>query len=135
MEPSEYTALSKKLAGIIVSAYGKTPDAWDDLEEQTLSAFTFGAHRSFSVDAGVAEWQCRIAMTEIFMDVFGFSDEMACSALDYLTECLEKPETDAVVNLLIHSGDHGLGLLSEPEELGRQLRELVYVLGQKLQEG
>ena len=131
MEPREYIDLSKRLAEIILRAYGKPPGQFDDLEEMAVGAFVYGAHRSCSVSLGVYEWQSNLAMLEILTDLFGFLAETAANALDFFAECLEKPETDPNVNIVIHCGDSGADLLSDPEELGKQLKEIVYVLGTK----
>ena len=132
MDTTEYNRLSKHLARTIVAAYGKSPDVWDDLEEQVICAFTFGAHRSFSVASGVQEWESKILMVEILSDVFGFDVEMASNALEYLVDCLD-PKFDPAMNQVVHLGDTGSALLDDPKELGRQLREIVYVMGSKLQ--
>ena len=134
MEPKEYIDLSRALARIVVNAYGKEPSVYDDLEEQVIAAFLFGIHRAFSVAAGVREWQCTMVMMELMADVLGFPMEMADSALDYLTECLNKPEEHQVMNLVIHCGDDAYGLLGDQEELSAQIKEIVYIMGQKLYE-
>jgi D-methionine transport system ATP-binding protein len=77
MDTKEYTIRSKQLAIAIVNAYGKDPSLYDDLEEQVICAFTFGAHRAFSVASGVQEWESKILMLEILSDVFGFPMEIA----------------------------------------------------------
>ena len=125
MDTQEYSRQSKHLAQIIVQAYGKSPLVYDDLEEQVICAFTFGCHRAFSVEVGVQEW-------EILHDIFGFDFEVAGNALNFLVECLD-PEFDKALNLVVHCGDDGYALLNDPEELGRQLKEIVYIMGSKLE--
>lgn len=132
MDTNEYRRRSKELAQTIVRSYGKSPEVYDDLEEQVICAFTFGAHRAFSVEAGVQEWESKILMVEILHDVFGFEFEVAGNALDYLLECLN-PEFDQAMNLVVHCGDDGYALLGDPEELGKQLREIVFIMGSKLE--
>ena len=132
MDTNEYRRRSKELAQTIVRSYGKSPEVYDDLEEQVICAFTFGAHRAFSVEAGVQEWESKILMVEILHDVFGFEFEVAGNALDYLLECLN-PEFDRAMNLVVHCGDDGYALLGDPEELGKQLREIVFIMGSKLE--
>jgi hypothetical protein len=132
MTAKEYTEKSKLLARIIVQAYGKSPLVYDDLEEQVICAFTFGCHRAFSVDSRVAEWESKLVMTEVLMDVFGFDSEMAGNALAYFVDCLD-PAFSGPMNIVLQCGDKGYGLLSDPEELGRQLKEIVYVMGSKLE--
>ena len=134
MTAKEYTEKSKLLARIIVQAYGKSPLVYDDLEEQVIAAFLFGIPRAFSVAAGVLEWQCTMVMMELMADVLGFPMDMADSALDYLRECLNKPEEHQVMNLVIHCGDDAYGLLGDQEELSAQIKEIVYIMGQKLYE-
>ena len=131
MDTKEYTERSKLLARIIIQAYGKSPLVYDDLEEQVICAFTFGCHRAFSVDARVAEWESKLVMTEVLMDVFGFDSETAGNALAYFVDCLD-PAFNEPMNIVLHCGDKGYGLLSDPEELGRQLKEIVYIMGSKL---
>ena len=87
MDSKEYTRLSKVLAEIIFRAYGKDPAAYDDLEEQVIGAFVFGAHGAFSRLQQIPEWQRKIAMYEVLMDEFGFDYEMAGNALDFFDEC------------------------------------------------
>ena len=132
MDTNEYRRRSKELAQTIVRSYGKSPEVYDDLEEQVICAFTFGAHRAFSVEAGVQEWESKILMVEILHDVFGFEFEVAGNALDFLLECLN-PEFDQAMNLVVHCGDDGYALLGDPEELGKQLREIVFIMGSKLE--
>ncbi|MBR4233605.1 MAG: hypothetical protein IKQ10_05930 [Oscillospiraceae bacterium] len=132
MDTKEYSRLSRQLAQIIVQAYGKSPLAYDDLEEQVICAFTFGAHRAFSVASGVQEWESKILMVELLHDIFGFPMEIAGNALDFFVDCLD-PEYSPTVNMVIHCGDDGYALLSDPEELGRQLKEIVFIMGSKLQ--
>ena len=132
MDTKEYTDRSKRLAQIIIQAYGKSPLVYDDLEEQVICAFTFGCHRAFSVEARVAEWESKLVMIEILMDVFGFDSETAGNALEYFEDCLD-PAFNGPMNIVLHCGDKGYGLLSDPEELGRQLKEIVYIMGSKLQ--
>lgn len=132
MDTNEYNVRSKQLAYTIVNAYGKTPDTYDDLEEQVICAFTFGAHRSFSVAAGRQEWESKILMIQILTDVFGFGSEMAGNALEYLVDCLN-PAFDPAMNQVVHLGDTGRALLDDPKELGHQLREIVFVMGSKLE--
>ena len=124
MDTKEYSRLSRQLAQIIVQAYGKSPLAYDDLEEQVICAFTFGA--------GVQEWESKILMVELLHDFFGFPMEIAGNALDFFVDCLD-PEYSPTVNMVIHCGDDGYALLSDPEELGRQLKEIVFIMGSKLQ--
>ncbi len=128
----EYTDRSRLLAQIIIDAYGKTPQAYDDLEEQVICAFTFGCHRAFSVDAKVAEWESKLVMTQVLMDDFGFDSEMAANALEYFVDCLD-PAFNGPMHIVLECGDKGYGLLSDPEELGKQLREIVYIMGSKLE--
>ena len=128
----EYTDRSRLLAQIIIDAYGKTPQAYDDLEEQVICAFTFGCHRAFSVDAKVAEWESKLVMSQILMDDFGFDSEMAANALDYFVDCLD-PAFNGPMHIVLECGDKGYGLLSDPEELGKQLKEIVYIMGSKLE--
>ena len=132
MTTQEYTERSKHLARVIVRAYGKSVDTYDDLEEQVICAFTFGCHRAFSVESRVAEWESKLVMVEVLMDVFGFGSEMASNALEYFVDCLD-PAFNGPMNIVLHCGDKGYGLLLDPEELGRQLREIVYVMGSKLE--
>ena len=132
MDTQEYSRQSKHLAQIIVQAYGKSPLVYDDLEEQVICAFTFGCHRAFSVEAGVQEWEHKMLMVEILHDIFGFDFEVAGHALNFLVECLD-PEFDKALNLVVHCGDDGYALLNDPEELGRQLKEIVYIMGSKLE--
>ena len=132
MTTQEYTERSKLLARIIVQAYGKSPLIYDDLEEQVICAFTFGCHRAFSVDMKVAEWESKLVMVQILMDVFGFDSEMAGNALEYLVDCLD-PAFNEPMHIVLECGDKGYGLLSDPEELGKQLKEIVYIMGSKLQ--
>ena len=132
MTTKEYTDRSKLLARIIVQAYGKSPLAYDDLEEQVICAFTFGCHRAFSVDARVAEWESKLVMVQILMDIFGFDSEMAGNALEYLVDCLD-PAFSESMHIVVECGDKGYGMLSDPEELGRQIKEIVYVMGGKLE--
>ncbi len=132
MDTKEYTLRSKQLAQTIIQAYGKSPLAYDDLEEQVICGFTFGCHRAFSVAARVAEWESKLVMTEVFMDVFGFDSEMAGNALAYFVDCLD-PAFNQPMHIVLQCGDKGLGLLSDPEELGRQIKEIVYVMGSKLE--
>lgn len=131
MDTKEYNRRSKQLAQIVVQAYGKSPAVYDDLEEQVICAFTFGMHRAFSVDVGVQEWEHKLLMVEILHDIFGFDYEVAGKALDFLLECL-KPEFDQAMNLVVHCGDDAYALLSDPEELGRQLKEIIFIMGSKL---
>ena len=128
----EYTDRSRLLAQIIIDAYGKTPQAYDDLEEQVICAFTFGCHRAFSVDVKVAEWESKLVMTQVLMDDFGFDSEMAANALEYFVDCLD-PAFNGPMHIVLECGDKGYGLLSDPEELGKQLKEIVYVMGSKLE--
>ena len=128
----EYTDRSRLLAQIIIDAYGKTPQAYDDLEEQVICAFTFGCHRAFSVDAKVAEWESKLVMSQVLMDDFGFDSEMAANALEYFVDCLD-PAFNGPMHIVLECGDKGYGLLSDPEELGKQLKEIVYVMGSKLE--
>ncbi len=128
----EYTDRSRLLAQIIIDAYGKTPQAYDDLEEQVICAFTFGCHRAFSVDAKVAEWESKLVMTQVLMDDFGFDSEMAANALEYFVDCLD-PAFNGPMHIVLECGDKGYGLLSDPEELGKQLKEIVYIMGSKLE--
>ena len=128
----EYTDRSRLLAQIIIDAYGKAPQAYDDLEEQVICAFTFGCHRAFSVDAKVAEWESKLVMSQILMDDFGFDSEMAANALDYFVDCLD-PAFNGPMHIVLECGDKGYGLLSDPEELGKQLKEIVYIMGSKLE--
>ena len=128
----EYTDRSRLLAQIIIDAYGKTPQAYDDLEEQVICAFTFGCHRAFSVDVKVAEWESKLVMTQVLMDDFGFDSEMAANALEYFVDCLD-PAFNGPMHIVLECGDKGYGLLSDPEELGKQLKEIVYVMGNKLE--
>ncbi|MBQ2597129.1 MAG: hypothetical protein II581_04400, partial [Oscillospiraceae bacterium] len=58
--------------------------------------------------------------------------EVAGNALNFLVECLD-PEFDKALNLVVHCGDDGYALLNDPEELGRQLKEIVYIMGSKLE--
>ena len=132
MDTKEYTLRSKQLAQTIIQAYGKSPLAYDDLEEHVICGFTFGCHRAFSVAARVAEWESKLVMTEVFMDVFGFDSEMAGNALAYFVDCLD-PAFNQPMHIVLQCGDKGLGLLSDPEELGRQIKEIVYVMGSKLE--
>ena len=132
MTTQEYTERSKHLARVIVRSYGKSVDTYDDLEEQVICAFTFGCHRAFSVESRVAEWESKLVMVELLMDVFGFDSEMASNALEYFVDCLD-PAFNRPMNIVLHCGDKGYGLLSDPEELGKQLREIVYVMGSKLE--
>ena len=112
MDTKEYNRLSKQLAQIIVQAYGKSPRAYDDLEEQVICAFTFGCHRAFSVDMKVAEWESKLVMVQILMDVFGFDSEMAGNALEYLVDCLD-PAFNEPMHIVLECGDKGYGLLSK----------------------
>ncbi len=128
----EYTDRSRLLAQIIIDAYGKTPQAYDDLEEQVICAFTFGCHRAFSVDVKVAEWESKLVMTQVLMDDFGFDSEMAANALEYFVDCLD-PAFNGPMHIVLECGDKGYGLLSDPEELGKQLKEIVYIMGSKLE--
>ena len=128
----EYTDRSRLLAQIIIDAYGKAPQAYDDLEEQVICAFTFGCHRAFSVDAKVAEWESKLVMTQVLMDDFGFDSEMAANALEYFVDCLD-PAFNGPMYIVLECGDKGYGLLSDPEELGKQLKEIVYIMGSKLE--
>ena len=132
MTTQEYTERSKLLARIIVQAYGKSPLVYDDLEEQVICAFTFGCHRAFSGDMKVAEWESKLVMVEVLMDVFGFDSEMAGNALEYFVDCLD-PAFNGPMHIVLQCGDKGYGLLSDPEELGRQLKEIVYIMGSKLE--
>ena len=132
MDTKEYTLRSKQLAQIIIQAYGKSPRAYDDLEEQVICAFTFGCHRAFSVDARVAEWESKLVMVELLMDVFGFDSETAGNALAYFVDCLD-PAFNGPMHIVLQCGDKGYGLLSDPEELGRQLKEIVFIMGSKLE--
>jgi len=134
LDSKEYTRLSKVLTEIILQAYGKNPEVYDDLEEQVIGAFVFGAHRAFSVAQGMQEWQSKMAMYEILLDEFGFEPEMAGNALDFFCDCLE-PGFNGPLNIVIHCGDSGYGLLNDPEELGRQIKEIVYIMGDKLRTG
>ncbi len=128
----EYTDRSRLLAQIIIDAYGKTPQAYDDLEEQVICAFTFGCHRAFSVDVKVAEWESKLVMTQVLMEDFGFDSEMAANALEYFVDCLD-PAFNGPMHIVLECGDKGYGLLSDPEELGKQLKEIVYIMGSKLE--
>jgi len=132
MDTKEYNRRSKELARTVVKAYGKDPSVYDDLEEQVICVFTFGMHRAFSVDAGVQEWESKILMVEILNEIFGFDIEVAGNALDFLLECLD-PKFDQALNLVAHCGDDAYPLLGEPEELGRQIREIVFIMGSKLE--
>ena len=132
MDTQEYNRRSKELAQIVVQAYGKSPLVYDDLEEQVICAFTFGMHRAFSVEAGVQEWEHKLLMVEILHDIFGYDFEIAGNALDFLVECL-KPEFNEAMNLVVHCGDDAYALLGDPEELGRQLKEIVFIMGSKLE--
>ena len=64
--------------------------------------------------------------------MFGLGPESASSALEFFVDCLE-PDKDPVINMLFHTGDHAYPLLSDPEELGRQIREIIAVLSEKLE--
>lgn len=132
LSTKEYTDRSRLLAQIIIDAYGKAPQAYDDLEEQVICAFTFGCHRAFSVDAKVAEWESKLVMSQVLMDDFGFDSEMAANALEYFVDCLD-PAFNGPMHIVLECGDKGYGLLSDPEELGKQLKEIVYIMGSKLE--
>ena len=132
LSTKEYTDRSRLLARIIIDAYGKTPQAYDDLEEQVICAFTFGCHRAFSVDNKVAEWESKLVMVQILMDIFGFDSEIAGNALEYLVDCLD-PAFNGPMHIVMECGDKGYGLLSDPEELGRLIKEIVYIMGEKLE--
>ena len=133
MDSKEYTRLSKVLTEIIFRAYGKDPASYDDLEEQVIGAFVFGAHGAFSRLQQIPEWQEKIAMYEVLMDEFGFDYEMAGNALDFFSECKETIGFNEPLKIVIECGEKGFDMLEDMEELGRQIKEIVYILGDKLQ--
>lgn len=132
MDSKEYSRLSKVLAQLIFRAYGKEPSAYDDLEEQVIGAFVFGAHAAFSRLQGIPDWQTRIGMYEVLLDEFGFDYEMAGNALDFFYECRDTEGFNGPLNIVIQCGEKGFDLLEDLEELGRQIREIVYIMGDKL---
>ena len=134
MTSKEYKDASTELARAIIAAYGKEAGSFDDLEEQVMSAFVLGAHRAFSRDeAGVQEWQSKVAMLEILHEVFGFPLEMAGNAMEFLLQCLEDKTYQPVLYGVMECGASGWPLVKEdPETLGRTLREMMAVLGQRL---
>lgn len=132
MDSKEYTRLSKVLAEIIFRAYGKDPAAYDDLEEQVIGAFVFGAHGAFSRLQQIPEWQSKIAMYEVLMDEFGFDYEMAGNALDFFDECQNTIGFNEPLKIVIGCGEKGFDMLEDTEELSRQLKEIVYIMGDKL---
>ena len=133
MDSREYKAASQRLAKIIIAAYGKEPALYDDLEEQVMSAFVFGAHRAFSMqEAGVQEWESKIAMLELLHEVFGFPLEMAGNAMEFLTDALDKTSMPMIYQIM-ECGATGYRLLDQPDELSRTLREMMAVLGQRME--
>ena len=132
MDSKEYTRLSKVLTEIIFRAYGKDPAAYDDLEEQVIGAFVFGAHGAFSRLQQIPEWQRKIAMYEVLMDEFGFDYEMAGNALDFFDECQNTIGFNEPLKIVIGCGEKGFDLLEDTEELSRQIKEIVYIMGDKL---
>ncbi len=132
MDSKEYTRLSKVLAELIFRAYGKEPAAFDDLEEQVIGAFVFGAHGAFSRLQGIPDWQRKIAMYEVLMDEFGFDYEMAGNALEFFGECQDTIGFNEPLKIVIGCGEKGFDMLEDPEELGRQLKEIVFIMGEKL---
>ena len=133
MDSKEYTETSKLLAKVIIDAYKKPAEQFDDLEEQVIGAFTFGAHRIFSMqEARVQEWQSKLAMVELLHDVFGFEMEMAGNALEYFLDCLD-PEYNKTIHDVILCGADAYPLLGEPDELGAALRKIVAVMSDKLE--
>ena len=132
MDSKEYTRLSKVLAEIIFRAYGKDPAAYDDLEEQVIGAFVFGAHSAFSRFQQIPDWQSKIAMYEVLADEFGFDYEMAGNALDFFGECLDTIGFNEPLKIVIQCGEKGFDLVEDTEELGRQIKEIVYIMGDKL---
>ena len=135
MTSKEYKLASERLARAIVAAYGKAPEDYDDLEEQVMSAFVFGAHRAFSMaEGGVQEWQSKIGMLEILHEVFGFPLEMAGNAMEFLLQCLEDKTYQPVIYSLMECGASGYPLVKDdPKALSRTLREMMAVLGQRLE--
>ena len=132
MDSKEYTRLSKVLSELIFRAYGKDPAAYDDLEEQVIGAFVFGAHGAFSRLQQIPEWQRKIAMYEVLMDEFGFDYEMAGNALDFFDECQNTIGFNEPLKIVIGCGEKGFDMLEDTEELSRQLKEIVYIMGDKL---
>ena len=115
MDTKEYSENSKLLARVIIDAYQKPAEQFDDLEEQVIGAFTFGCHRIFSMqEARVQEWQSKVAMVELLHDVFGFGMEMAGNALAYFVDCLDPKFSETMHNVIVCGAD-AYPLLSEPE--------------------
>ena len=135
MTNQEYRDASERLARVIVDAYGKDPAAYDDLEEQIISAFLFGAHRKYSMtQAGVAEWESKIEMLELMNKVLGFSMDMAGNAIELFNEVLEDQRKQPVLYGVMECGATGSALAaSDPKELSRTLREIIAVLGQRME--
>ena len=133
MDSKEYTENSKLLARVIIDAYKKPADQFDDLEEQVIGAFTFGAHRMFSMqEARVPEWQSKLAMVELLHDVFGFEMEIAGNALEYFVDCID-PKFNEVMHNVIVCGADAYPMLGDPEALGTALRKIVAIMSEKLE--
>jgi hypothetical protein len=133
MDSKEYSHLSKVLAELIFRAYGKDPATYDDLEESVIGAFVFGAHSAFSRFQEIPEWQQKIGMYEVLLDEFGFDYETAGNALDFFVECRDTEGFNKALNIVIQCGEKGFDLLEDLEELGRQIKEIVFVMGEKLE--
>lgn len=133
MTTKEYTDTSKLLARIVIEAYKKPVEQFDDLEELVVGAFIFGAHRIFSMrEARVQEWESKIAMVEIFHDVFGYEMETAGNALEFFAEGLDKEKNPGVHDLIVCGAD-AYPLLSDPDELGTALRKIVATVAENME--
>ena len=133
MDTKEYTENSKLLARVIIDAYQKPADQFDDLEEQVIGAFTFGCHRMFSMqEAQVQEWQSKVAMVELLHDVFGFEMEMAGNALAYFVDCLDPKFSETMHNVIVCGAD-AYRLLGQPDELGAAIKKIVAIMSDKLE--
>ena len=128
MVSQENIKRAKEIAQTIVDAYGKDPAEYDAVEQQALSAFTFGTVYTYyfeEANATIPEFQA--VMMKIFFDQFHYDLKELANYFDFLAHCTQE-EYHPMMYTIIHKGIDGTDYLDEPGALGENLHKLIAIL-------
>ena len=122
---NSFITQAREIAQKIIDAYGKDPAEYDELEQQALSALTFGAiYVPFWEKKKVSITEFQGVMVAVFIEKFHYDAGIVMSYFDFLMNCLEE-EFHPTMNIIIHTGIDAYDFLDRPAELGAGLHKMV----------
>lgn len=128
MDLEKFNSEVDEIADIIISAYNKPIDSYDDVEKQIVPAYVFGCVNTYALEfenGGVKE--VRDAMLHILKDKFMYSNEYAAEMFGFLVNCTD-PEFHSTVNAVIHRGIDAYGMLNDEPAIKADLDQIMAVI-------